>query len=168
MNYTVATVFIASFVVFLTEVKADAPPTNGIIAGDKAEQQVPLAAYWFRDHYYVCTKAESQLLAEPRWNPESDEPPLSPRSALVIAEKYARSEVTNSDAFRLEQIVLKEWAGRWFYVVTLDARIPVYFPYWEPIDIPVLMDGTIAEREERVLDSKKQKYVPVSGQNDKH
>jgi hypothetical protein len=140
--------------------------------------RIPLSAYFFRGHYYVCTVTEKHLMTTPRMEMERNEPPLSPRSAFLSAEKYAHGVVPDSAVVSGQELSLRQFIGNvWFYLVKFDVKLEplqtslVSSPLssWEDtIEVPVLMDGTVVQREERVLDPKTHEYVPVSQQkNDK-
>jgi hypothetical protein len=130
-------------------------PTAVVPAPDNASGPtniVPLASYRFQDRHYLCAVMASNYIRGPHWQSASAEPPLSPRSALVIAERHAWRLVPDSVSFKAQEIVLKRFAGVWFYIVQLEPSNPKS-PHtggpMEPIKIAVLMDGTVAERIEQ-------------------
>jgi len=109
---------------------------------------MPLASYRFADRFYLCSVTTSNFLRGPRWQSDSAEPPLSPGSALAIAERHASRLVPGVWKFKPQEIVLKNFAGVWFYIVELEALDETAYRYggkMAPIKIPVLMDGTVAQ-----------------------
>lgn len=136
----VATILFASDVLAAT--------TNDVAT--ESPSPFPLISYEFRGKHYFCSVADSKFFKAPGWKIENSEPPLSPRSALLIAEKEARVLVPDSNSFRPLEVSLREFVNIWFYVVTLEVNAENKTTYFskQPLKIAVLMDGTVAERQE--------------------
>ena len=148
---------IAFLVTLVIESAALAATTND----DATESPSPVAliSYEFRGKHYFCSVADSKFFKGPQWKIENSEPPLSPRSALLIAEKEARALVPDSGSFRPLEVSLKEFVNIWFYVVTLEVNAKNNITYFskQPLKVAVLMDDTVTERQE-VRQLKNQKY----------
>jgi hypothetical protein len=139
-------VLVASVLVFA----GGARPGPAIITDAGDTNFFPLASYKFRDHWYLCIIHKSNFLSGPFWLDRDPEPPLSPGSALVLARRHAHLLVPDIERFDPKELVLKKLIV-WFYVITLEPfnpRDPSHAPT-APIQIVVLMDGTIAKRIEQ-------------------
>jgi hypothetical protein len=140
-------VVMTSSLLFLFGEAPAVAPAGG--TASESTNTVPLLAYRFRGYHYVCGVTESKLFQGPSWQIESAEPPLSPRAAFLIAERHAARLVADSVRFWAREVLLKRFAGGWFYVVELEPRptsLHAGTGHSEPIKIAVLMDGTVAER----------------------
>jgi len=165
MNRRFVVLLIGFTLMVLSSVNADITFTNSTAVSSKREMFVPLATQWVRGHYYVFVVPYSRLQAASRCNIETNELPLSPRGALLVAEKYVMTTNFEAHNVRPQQIRLEEQVGEWFYIVTLAVDFTQLEPgpvHIESIEIPVLLDGTVPKREERVLDPKTHVYIPVS------
>ena len=140
----------AALLLLSTTAPALAPAND---TGSESTNIVLLVAYRFRGYHYLCGVTESKLVRAPRWESDHAEPPLSPRSALALAERHAWGLVSDSVRFKAQEVLLKNFAGGvWFYVVQLEPsnpRSPHTNGHMEPVKIAVLMDGTVAERTEQ-------------------
>ena len=131
--------------------------------GAYTNENIPLITYEFKGRLYVCSTTHSNIVKEPRWEYESNEPPLSVKSALLIAEHYARRQFSSGAPFMPLQIVLKRWLGNmWYYDIQFEPSFHGRFEggFMQPFEVAVLMDGTVAEPEEEILDPTSHRYIP--------
>lgn len=127
-------------------------PVNANVAEILQPNTVSIASYRFRGREYHCVVLETNYFNSSKWNPALGDPPLSPRSALSLAEQHARRLVPDAASFRAQEILLRNLLGVWHYIVQLEPSNPAA-PYaaatMEPVKIAILMDGTIVERVRR-------------------
>ncbi|MCE0497118.1 MAG: hypothetical protein LV481_04140 [Methylacidiphilales bacterium] len=91
---------------------------------------------------YIIT--EGMLDKSPAWT-NSDNPPLSLKSAEAIAQKYAAKEWP-SQKLKVMTISLI-WAklvDRWYYEIIMESPDPMEGP-GSTYEVVILMDGTIVE-----------------------
>ena len=108
---------------------------------------VALTGFNFRDRHYMCFVTVDELARSPQWRLDRPEPPLSPLAALRSAERKAFELVPDSRSFRPQKITLTMVSSLWYYIVQLEPSNPKSDTgqgNMEPIQIPVLMDGTVA------------------------
>jgi hypothetical protein len=101
---------------------------------------------------YITRVSDVAIRKTPRWDDDSDSPPVPPRKALKLAEKMKKSLVDNPDELRLMQLTLTPHAGGWFWLVVYSAppdllrrAEPDEPPELPSLDLVVLMDGTVIE-----------------------
>jgi len=154
---------VLSLVMQITEVMA--APTNGDKAGPSSlDTNVwHLLTCSYGGEYYTYFTTFSNLSKSPPWIADRNEPPISVRAAVLIAEKYARDLVPAATDFRPTKVQLNHadfWVEDiWFYDVQITpfmhASVDVLHPVnagssvgpLEPMEIVVLMDGTVPNRE---------------------
>jgi len=160
-SFVLKVIFIA--VLFMCVVEVSLASEN--VGATESTNILPVITYDFRGHFYVCNVTVQRIVSTPRLEIERSEPPISPRSAFLIAEKYAHSVVPDSASFKMREISLKQFVGNvWFYVVKLEPTTNPLAPNvgssMEPIEVAVLMDGTVPDRTEEILDPKGEGYIP--------
>lgn len=120
-----------------------------IDSGSTNDVQMPLACYHFKETNYVCAVPFSHFIKGPLWkNDAADELPLSLKDALAIAKRHAVKVVPEAVGFNAKQIVLKRIGVIWVYIIQLEPlspKLPEFGTVMAPIQIPVLMDGTVVE-----------------------
>ncbi|HSY18450.1 MAG TPA: hypothetical protein VK815_08965 [Candidatus Acidoferrales bacterium] len=154
--------FLVAIFIYMADV-VSAPINENNVGGIYADtNRIRLINYDYRGRYYAYFTTYSNLSKAPRWKFDSVEPPLSARSALLVSERYAHDLFPVDVEFTPTQVVLKRYLGDiWFYDVQLEPSSPKpYVAPMVPIEIAVLMDGKVAEREEEVLDPTGQRFVP--------
>jgi hypothetical protein len=113
--------------------------TVGVVDGDEIRT---LSLPEFEGALYFFQTAQSALAKTPRWRPQAEFPPLSPRKAEAAALQRAQQIRPDVRKWRRESISLHESGdGDWYYLVTFwrgDIAI-AGLPYF--LQVPVLMDG---------------------------
>jgi hypothetical protein len=101
------------------------------------------------DTYFNSRLPISRLAATPKWEADDENPPLSARKAIAIAEALMKELAPYGQGAKLNAPTLKlrESGGHWFWVVYYSPNDWRQFQTTFPI--VVLMDGT-AVRPERM------------------
>jgi len=118
---------------------------------------VTLTAFDFQERHYQCVVTMSNFIAGPQWHVENAEPPLLPRTALLIAQEQAFRIAPSSVKFRPKRISLERMWSIWYYVIELEPSNPrsPFGGIMEDIKIPVLMDGKVGQFLESKRDTAK-------------
>jgi hypothetical protein len=99
------------------------------------------------DTYYTSRLTLARLEATPKWKAEEENPPVSARKAIAVAEAILKElQPYGPDAkFEAPTLKLRECRGDWFWVVYYSPndwrRFQSSFP------IVVLMDGSVVRPE---------------------
>jgi hypothetical protein len=150
MSFVICVCFCA---LFASADESASAPANENSTGNT--NSVALMLYHFRGTNYIWSDTDSHFFRSRRWNIENSEPPLSPHSAVLIAEGFAPKLVPDAESFVPREVTLKAFGDIWYYIVTLEPMAAS--PYDQvnapmtPFPIAVLMDGTIAERKEQSI-----------------
>ena len=119
-----------------------------------ADQGFDSYDYQTNRHFMVWAE-DGALRRAPPWKPEAENPPLSPRKAMRLADVKKRQLVKDRADFnwRLRSIELVPGDGdRWFWLVNYEEQ-PRLRPGtgasgpWSELRLIVLMDGTVVEPE---------------------
>lgn len=106
---------------------------------------------------YVVSIPMRQFKRSPKWRPKDDNPPLSARRAMEIAECQLSKHVAVPEDYRteLKELVLRKGPyGRWFWEVNYVFYVTSGGSSGMPpsIYVSVLMDGSVGELEVSDLD----------------
>jgi len=90
---------------------------------------------------YIFQTTRSSIRSTPKWKPNEEFPPLSPRKAEAAALGRAHQLRPDVSTWNTESICLNYIGDDWFYLVKLwRADIAITgLPYF--LEVPVLMDG---------------------------
>ena len=164
MKTNISVLLISIILLFTNALEAWSDPVHEeALMVTNAVEIVPLAMYEYKGRHYSYSTKYLRLFKTPRWRSDQGEPALSVSSALSVAEKYGKSLNSDKVLFAPLKVVLVRWLGDiWFYDVQLEPSTPGHPAGWmQPIEVAVLMDGTVADRQEVVLDPSSQRYLPV-------
>ncbi len=102
-----------------------------------------ISAYNNNQKYEYLIK-KSALEKSPKWNEDEQNPPLSPRSAVNIAENTLKIYIPETSQWKLNQLTLRKVSDSWVYVVSFIGPHPKgqYDGIVSTFEIPVVFDGT--------------------------
>jgi hypothetical protein len=173
-----AAIFIHSSEVATISAKADgfadvSQDTNAIQSKsfEFNTNRIPILNNTYKGKNYTYFTTYSNLWKTPRWQVSEvgssfSEPPLSVGSAVLAAKKYAQGLFPTNTICRTTKVEI-EYAmdNIWFYDVKFEAFVPLghsqsaFANFLHPdgfstgpgvtIDIVVLMDGSVPDREEQ-------------------
>lgn len=106
--------------------------------------------FWGKEYCFDIAKSVLDS-APPRWYAKAQFPPLSPRKAEAVALKEARQirpDVRQWIRESINLVPLNDLVdnGHWYYLVKLRRGDIDSTGVLEYLDIPVLMNGRVAER----------------------
>ena len=104
--------------------------------------------FQFEGRKYSYELATSDVKATPSWNPSREDPPLSLRSALGVAEATLRRYVKDADDWEAENITLKQVdVEKWIYEIAFSCNKRGCFEKGYLASFPILikMDGSAVE-----------------------
>jgi hypothetical protein len=142
---------------------ANAPGDEKIFLDSDTNDSAPPAVAV--TEWYITPEHLAKL---PAYKPADEDPPLTLKAALAIAQAELRKHLTPQMTWSLDSVELHQidagnsgetsqesffdkLTGKWFYKVifTTERPDPKSGSYTEPYNVYVLMDGTIATRRDR-------------------
>jgi hypothetical protein len=117
-----------------------------------ARAEIVLASYAFSKQYIV-TISDEALEKSPTWKDDADNPPVSARKAIELANETKDALVKDSKQFkwRLGSASLRPAGkGKWYWLVYYEALfqgVSTGFPHH--LRLVVLMDGKVIKPEVR-------------------
>jgi len=102
---------------------------------------------------FKVTVTGSAIGRTPKWNEQDENPPLSARRAIKLADNLRAKVVKDHEEWKwhLEHASLTPFSespqGRWYWEISYYAARPVYTGPHNELHLAVLMDGTVVEPE---------------------
>jgi hypothetical protein len=98
---------------------------------------------------YRSTVTPAVLAKTPVWDEKDENPPVSARQAIKLADKARERIVKDTDDWKWhrEHVELHEFFGRWYWTVRYRAYNTdiVFYVTLPELTLVVLMDGTVIE-----------------------
>jgi hypothetical protein len=101
----------------------------------------------YQDKIYELVTLSSEIEMAPLWKEEQENPPLSARAAVKIAQQYVAKHVPNSERWDVSVIMLTTCGtreGQWMYNVSFamhDGKAPI-LGTMRGFQVPVLLNGS--------------------------
>jgi len=102
---------------------------------------------------YLVTVTQRALEKAPVWKDDAENPPLSARKAIRLADQLKSKLADDTDKWKWdrETASLVEWVpGRWYWLVSYEGRPTdgIASGNMPRVQLVVLMDGTVVEPKE--------------------
>jgi len=116
----------------------------------RAPSQSTSASYT-PDNTYTTTLTKEALLASPTWKEDAENPPLSARKAISLAEKLRATLIpdTKDYTWKLDNATIASSTveGKWYWVIQYTAHRRRNRETGPPfqLHVTVLMDGTVVK-----------------------
>ena len=98
---------------------------------------------YFNRQRFDFNITEEQLNDTPSWQENADNPPLSARKAIQVAQAFLPKMIAKSEQWTLHKLSLEKMGDKdkWVYVVQFEGPHPGGDGFVSTMDIVVLMSG---------------------------